>query len=101
MSHLKMLFVGTALVLTMNSTTQAQMSYDFARYTCDQFMKAELAERVINAAWYSGYYNGKRNNTKVDMTNFETNVNAVVQSCEQNPKQTMMQAANKLIKNKK
>lgn len=101
MRFLGMLLVGAALTLFSNSAAQAQMTYDFSRYTCEQFLTAPLGERVINAAWYSGYYNGKRNNTKVDLTNFEANVNAVVASCEKNPKQTIMQAANKLLDGKK
>jgi len=98
---MKMMFVGAALTLIVSSTTQAQMSFDFRRYTCEQFMTAPLGERVINAAWYSGYYNGKRNNTNVDLTKFEANAKAVVESCEKNPKQTVMQAAEKVLKAKK
>jgi len=101
MKSVKMIFAGAALLVTANSVAQAQASFDFKRYTCEQFLTAPLGERVINAAWYSGYYNGKRNNTNVDLTKFEANANAVVESCEKNPKQTVMQAADKVSKAKK
>jgi acid stress chaperone HdeB len=101
MNYLKMVLAGAAFVLPAISTTQAQTSFDFKRYTCEQFLTAPLGERVVNAAWYSGFYNGKRNNTNVDLTKFEANANAVVASCEKNTKQTVMQAADKVLKGQK
>jgi hypothetical protein len=101
MNYMKTTFAIATLVVTVSSATQAQMSFDFKRYTCEQFLTAPLGERVINAAWYSGYYNGLRKNTKVDLTKFEANANAVVAACESNPKQTVMQAADKVAKARK
>jgi hypothetical protein len=74
---------------------QAQMMVDMAKITCRQY----LFDRTISpeapqiATWLSGYFNGKRNNTMVDIGTIRSNKDKVEDYCRMNQDVTIMDAA--------
>jgi hypothetical protein len=74
---------------------QAQMVIDMAKITCRQY----LFDRTISpeapriATWLSGYFNGKRNNTMVDIGTIRSNTDKVEDYCRMNQDITIMDAA--------
>ena len=84
--------IGLSLLVAGLSGAHAQVTIDMSKYTCDDFQQASLEERVINATWFSGFVNGRANNTKIDTKKFKANAEAVVNYCEKNPKHTIVRA---------
>ena len=95
MNSIKLLVSGAALVLCMNSTTQAQVMVDMSKFTCEQLLKG-TQNSVEAAIWISGYYNGLRKNTMFDLNQFKTNADAVVKACQASTKNTVMQTVDTL-----
>ena len=58
--------ISVCLLFSGIGAGQAQVTIDMAKYTCDDLAHADIGERVINAAWFSGFVNGRKNNTKID-----------------------------------
>ena len=77
----------------------AQVSVDVAKITCRQL----LFDKVISpntkslALWLSGYYNGKRNNTVVDIGKLAKNTDKVEDYCRMNQDVTVMDAVTKAL----
>jgi hypothetical protein len=97
MAHLKNLVAGAGLLLAVNTTAHAQMMVDMAKYTCTQLLNGE-PDAVEAAVWLSGYYNGQRNNTVLDMNILKHNSDAVITACRNSPDKTMMQTVDALLK---
>jgi hypothetical protein len=53
----------------------------------------------VMAAWFSGYYNGKRDNLIIDMQDFEASLNKVQRFCdvEKNFTVTVLKAVEQVI----
>ena len=95
-SFKKMLAAGTVLALGMTSATQAQVAVDMSKFTCEQLLRG-TANSVEAAIWLSGYYNGTRKNTMLDLGKLKQNSEAVVKECTANPKKTVMQSVETLL----
>jgi hypothetical protein len=61
------------------STVHAQVTVDISKITCEQFTVLPRADDV--ATWLSGYYNGTRHNSIIDMNKFEENVRNLRAAC--------------------
>jgi acid stress chaperone HdeB len=61
------------------STVHAQVTVDISKITCEQFTVLPRADDV--ATWLSGYYNGARHNSIIDMNKFEENVRNLRAAC--------------------
>jgi hypothetical protein len=78
---------------------QAQMVVDMAKITCRQY----LFDRTISpeapriATWLSGYFNGARNNTTIDIGAMRSNKDKVEDYCRMNQDVTIMDAAKKAL----
>ena len=96
MNCLKHLVFGAALVLVMNSATQAQEKFDMKKFTCAQLLGGS-ANAMEGAIWLSGYYNGLRKNTVMDINRLKQNAELVVVECKANPKNTVMQTIDTLL----
>ena len=78
---------------------QAQVSVDVAKITCRQL----LFDKVISpntkslALWLSGYYNGKRGNTVLDIGELAKNTDKVEDYCRMNEDVTVMDAVTKAL----
>ena len=81
--------------------SQAQVTIDIAKVTCEQLVGGPIEDAVATGLWLSGYYNGKLNNTQVDLNQLRMNADAVVKHCAQNPKMTVMQAIEMTVATKK
>ena len=84
--------IALPLVLLAPEASQAQVSVDVAKITCEQFILFKITDPKNIALWLSGYYNAKRNNTVIDPQALEQNTDKVKQYCTTNLKVTVMQA---------
>jgi acid stress chaperone HdeB len=99
--------VMRVLLVTLASTfailaapnAQAQISVDLAKVTCKQYLFDNLisANAPKVAAWLSGYFNGKRNNTVIDISAFKKNKDVVEDYCRMNQDVTLIDAATKAL----
>ena len=71
-----------------------------AKLTCAQLLEGS-ANAIESAVWLSGYYNGLRKNTKLDLNQFQKNADAVIAECKNDPKKTVMQIVNAMLSRKK
>jgi acid stress chaperone HdeB len=96
-------FIVTGFVLSSSilatAPTQAQVSVDVSKITCDQYVHAKIATPLYLAAWLSGYYNAKRNNLMVDLQTLEENATKVQNYCydEKNFKVPVMKAVEQVL----
>ena len=96
MNWLKYSLFGASLVLAMNSAIQAQGMVDMSNFTCKQLLSG-TPDAIEAAIWTSGYYNGLRKNTKVDLSAMKHNGEMVMAACKDNPNKTVMQTVNTLL----
>jgi len=71
-----------ALILLLVCTAQtahAQVTVDVSKITCEQFIVLPKADSV--AIWLSGYYNGDRHNSVIDVNKFEENARNLRAAC--------------------
>jgi acid stress chaperone HdeB len=63
----RMLLTSTLFLFAQMPTTQAQVTLDVSKITCEQVLMEKLAwtEREVEL-WLSGYYHGKRNDPIVE-----------------------------------
>ena len=92
-------FLLPPLILLLYQSAEAQITIDIAKVTCRQY----LFDRTISpeaprvAAWLSGYFNGRRNNTTLDLGAFRSNKNKVEDYCRSNLDTTLIDAAKKSL----
>jgi hypothetical protein len=76
------------------STAQAQVTVDVAKITCRQFLLGHVGGSTRSVAnWLSGYYNGKRGNTVIEVGSMQKNVHALERYCRKNHDMPVMDAA--------
>ncbi|MGN6750008.1 MAG: HdeA/HdeB family chaperone [Xanthobacteraceae bacterium] len=94
---MKACFVSlTALsVLLSASEAPAQMTVDIAKITCrqDLFARTFSPRAPMIANWLSGYFNGQKNNTVVDLGVMARNKDKVEDYCRLNQDVTLIEAA--------
>lgn len=86
----------TALsVLLSASQARAQMTVDVAKITCRQYLfDRNFSPRApMIANWLSGYFNGQKNNTVVDLGAMARNKDKVEDYCRMNQDVTLVEAA--------
>ena len=86
----------TALsVLLAASEVRAQMTVDVAKITCRQhlFDRTFSPRAPMIANWLSGYFNGLKNNTVVDLGAMAKNKDKVEDYCRMNQDVTLVEAA--------
>jgi len=96
----KCVYVLAAIfVLTTYSAARAQVTVDVTKINCDQFVHHKISEPRLIAAWFSGYYNAKRNNRVLDLQTFEENMSKVTNYCsdEKNFKVPVMKAVEQVF----
>ena len=82
-------------VLLSASEARAQMTVDVAKITCRQYLfdRTFSPRAPMIANWLSGYFNGLRNNTVVDIGAMEKNKDKVEDYCRLNQDVTLIEAA--------
>jgi acid stress chaperone HdeB len=88
--------VGMTAMLLAVSMAHAQTTIDVAKITCEQFVLMTVAPPDYLAAWLSGFYNGKRNNTVIEVQQLKDNAEKVKRYCLYN-KGTLMEAIEKVV----
>lgn len=71
---------------------QAQTTIDVAKITCEQWLGFKVTDPNFIALWLSGYYNGKRDNTIVEVQAFKDDIETLKTFCISNPKTFVMKA---------
>lgn len=89
-------FLSAALFCLMVSNGQAQ-TIDVAKITCEQFRGYKITNPNNIALWLSGYYNGKKNNTVVDVQQFQGALEKLKDYCITHSSETMTQAVDALM----
>mgnify|MGYP001073609674 FL=1 len=111
---------GLVLSSIVFTKTQAQVSIDVSKITCDEYVHDQIPttdfisfsavgslslearsmlSRWLIANWLSGYYHAKRNNSIIDLESFENNVNKLNNYCydEKNFKVPIMEAIERVL----
>ena len=86
------LLLTSALLLFAQVPSQAQETLDVAKITCKQYFFDEITFSQYVVMWLSGYYNGKRNNTIIDLDAIKKNEEKVNQYCQGHRDTTVMDA---------
>ena len=70
---MKSSFILLAMLISVFgiSAVRAQETIDVAKITCDQFLAGRVTDSRTLSIWLSGYYNGTRHNTVVDVSAFQ------------------------------
>jgi HdeA/HdeB family len=100
MKWLMYLLFGGLLALAANFEVQAQVMVDMSKFTCGQLLGGSQ-DAIEASIWMSGYYNGLRKNTMIDLNTMKHNADAVVAACHSSPNKTVMQTVNMMLAPKK
>ena len=92
---------GSISILFAVSIAHAQTTIDVSKISCDQLSLAKVASPDYIAIWLSGFYNGKRNNTIVDVQKLQDNAQKIKTYCLYNGKGTVMEAVEKVLSSDK
>jgi hypothetical protein len=84
-----------AVLLLLAAPATAQMTVDVAKITCRQYLfDTTFSPRApMIANWLSGYFNGLKNNTVVDLGAMAKNKDKVEDYCRMNQDVTLVEAA--------
>jgi hypothetical protein len=75
----------------------AQTTVDVSKITCEQFLLYKITDPNNIAIWLSGYYNGKRDNTVIDVQGLQDHLSKVKDYCRANYTKTVMQAVEAVV----
>ena len=91
--------VASAIVLVSFSISpgRAQMTLDVTKITCEQYYLGKFFYPNTIAIWLSGFYNGKRGNTVLDVEGVKANAYKLRSYCRDNFQTTMMEAVEKVL----
>ena len=80
----RLLLTSVLFLFVQIPTMQAQVTVDVIKITCQQIVMGELpwTQRDV-VLWLSGYYNGKRDSTIVELETITKNEEKVAQYCYQ------------------
>jgi hypothetical protein len=97
--HTKLVVLGLIFTVSAASTAHSQVTVDVSKINCDQFVHHKVATPNVIAAWFSGYYNAKRNNRIIDLDTLDENVSKVKNYCsdEKNFKVPVMKAVEQVL----
>ncbi len=96
MNWLKYLLFSSAFILAVSTVSEAQVMVDMSKFTCNQLLSG-TPDAVEAAIWTSGYYNGLRKNTMLDLNVMKHNADAVVTVCKDKPDETLMKAVDAVL----
>jgi acid stress chaperone HdeB len=100
MKHTKSILVGLLLALSAAMPAQAQVTMDVAKITCEQFLLWKVSDPNKIAIWLSGYFNGKKGNTVIDVKQLEEHANQLTAKCRADYKSTVLNAAEAIVAGK-
>ena len=90
---MKALPITLAFLATLTATTAASaQAIDLGKMSCKQFLIGDLVRRDYMALWLSGYYNGTRDDTKIDSGTVQGVADKVGGYCRSNLDASLMDA---------
>jgi acid stress chaperone HdeB len=95
MKNANNVFFGVLAAVVPATTGLAQTTIDVAKITCKQLVLMKVADPDHLAIWLSGYYNGKRNTTTVEVEQLKETARKVRSYCLY--KGTVMEAVESLM----
>jgi len=96
---IKFVGVASALIFALDAVpaARAQVMLDVSKITCEQFAGYKITTPQNVAIWLSGYYNGKRGNTVIDMQKLLADTKTMERYCIQNPQVLVMNAVETVL----
>jgi hypothetical protein len=95
---LRLLLASALLMFVQIAMTHAQETVDVAKITCQQILKEELASPTHDIVlWLSGYYNGKRNSTIINLRTINDDEEKVRLYCYKNSDTTVLDAIKNVL----
>jgi acid stress chaperone HdeB len=87
-----------ALSVSLGATAVlAQATLDVDKMTCKQVIFGQFAGPKSVAYWLSGYYNGRNNNTILDVASLNKNANKLATYCRSHYDVSVMDAAKNVL----
>jgi HdeA/HdeB family len=80
-----------------SAKTQAQETIDVAKITCEQFLMGQVADSRSISIWLSGFYNGARNNTVLNVNALQKNSQDLMDYCLSHSNVILMDAVTALF----
>jgi acid stress chaperone HdeB len=88
------IMLGMLISIVAVPPAKAQMTLDVSKITCRQFLLGKVGASTRSVAnWLSGYYNGKRDNTVIEVGSMRKNERELERYCRKNPEMNAMDAA--------
>ena len=95
---LLLLFTSALFLFVQIATMHAQEKVNVAKITCHQLTMEQLARPSRDIVlWFSGYYNGKRDNTIIDLQAIKADEEKVNSYCNHNPEATVLDAIKNVL----
>ncbi|MFZ2080149.1 MAG: HdeA/HdeB family chaperone, partial [Xanthobacteraceae bacterium] len=91
------LLLASALFVFVQIPTQAQVTVDVSKITCEEYLTDTITFSQYVVMWLSGYYNGKRNNTIIEPDAVKKNEQKVNLYCYQHRETTVMDAVKNVL----
>jgi acid stress chaperone HdeB len=80
-SAITFIVISSAATSMNLSPATAQVTVDITKITCRQFLIGSIVPTKYMAIWFSGYYNGKRGATMIEMSAIEPNADKMELYC--------------------
>jgi acid stress chaperone HdeB len=90
--------LGMLISVVTVPPAKAQMTLDVSKITCRQFLLGKVGASTRSIAnWLNGYYNGKRDNTVIEVGSMRKNEREVERYCRKNSDTNVMDAAKQAL----
>ena len=95
---IRLLLTSALFLFVQIPTMQAQETIDVAKITCAQILREQLPPPTHDIVlWLSGYYNGKRNSTIINLRTINDDEKKVRLYCYRNPDTTVLDAIKNVL----
>jgi len=82
----------SSIIVAISPAARAQETIDVAKITCEQFLAGKVGDSRSITIWLSGYYNGTRKNTVVDVSAVQSDATNIMDYCITHPNENLMDA---------
>ena len=95
---LRLLLISALFLFVQIATMHAQETIDVAKITCAQILREQLPPPTHDIVlWLSGYYNGKRNSTIINLQTINDDEEKVRFYCYGNPDTPVLDAIKNVL----
>ena len=95
---LRLLLISALFLFVQIATMHAQETIDVAKITCAQILSEQLPPPTHDIVlWLSGYYNGKRNSTIINLQTINDDEEKVRFYCYGNPDTPILDAIKNVL----